>query len=304
MSAMPSASVIVCTYNRKQWLEKCLAALGPELRAGSEIIVVDGPSTDGTRELLEVMESAGTLKLVRQPTLAGISSARNLGLDQANCEIVCFVDDDALIEPGWMSAILAPFEDARIGGVGGPVLDLEGREVMGRNAVSKMGDWSDAYYGDDIDGLSPVMVGCNMSFRTAALRAAGGFDPRYRYHQDETDACLRVQAAGWQIAYSEEARVRHAWCEGSYRKDRLLWYLRLRYLWGRNTAYLVSKNFSDDVTLAGFLAHKLSGGASARVKNTSSGHAATDTARVPRPMSAFGAAFELAGALMGWRLAG
>jgi hypothetical protein len=129
-------------------------------------------------------------------------------------------------------------------------MDMTGKLTMGKNAVAPDGRWFDESRGESTDGLSQVMVGCNMSFRREALRTIGGFDSYFRYHQDETDACLGVLHAGYKILYQDGAAVWHEWCEGSYRKDRIKWYLRLRYMWGRNTAYLVRKHFNDRVGLS------------------------------------------------------
>jgi len=296
-----AASVVICTFNRKRWLEQCLEALLPQTgqAGGAEAIVVDGPSTDGTRPFLEKLESEGRLVLVRQPSLDGISAAMNLGLKRARGKVVCFIDDDAVIEPGWMKAILEPYDDPAVGGVGGPVLDLQGNQVMGRYIVSEMGEWRESERDQRVPAGFPVMVGCNMSFRTVLLREAGGFDPLFRYHQDETDACLRVQFRGGRICYAEAARVRHAWCEGSYRQDRMLWYLRLRFLWGRNDAYLVSKNFGRSVSFTRYLGHKIARSLSRR-RAPAVGGAASGVAEVPAPISFLGATLELSGAAWGW----
>jgi GT2 family glycosyltransferase len=170
---------------------------------------------------------------------------------------------------------------------------------MGRNAVSKMGDWFDESRREDVKGKFPVMVGCNMSFRSEILRQAGGFDPKFRYHQDETDACLRVLKAGFRIDYVEQAAVRHEWCEGSYRRDRLLWYFKLRYLWGRNDAYLVKKNFGKDVAFSGYIGHKLMRALGRRISPTAAG-SSKDGSSVPRSISVLGATFEMSGSLFGW----
>jgi GT2 family glycosyltransferase len=263
------------------------------------VIVVDGPSNDGTRELLSHLSDQGQVRMVEQPRLEGISAARNLGLEAAKGKVVGFIDDDATAEPGWISALLSAFSDADVAGVGGPVLSIEGRLVMGRNAVSKMGDWFDESRGEDVEGKFPVMVGCNMSFRTEVLRKAGGFDAKFRYHQDETDACLRVLSAGYRIAYAEKAAVRHEWCEGSYRRDRLLWYFKLRYLWGRNDAYLVRKNFGKSVTFSRYVGHKLMRALDRRVSPAPTA-VASKAGAVPRSISLLGATFELSGSLFGW----
>ena len=302
MTALPTVSVVVCTYNRREWLERCLAGVQALDPRPLEVIVVDGPSTDGTRLYLERMQSQGQVRVVPQPSLGGISAARNLGLEAAKGDVVCFIDDDAVPERHWLAAMLSRYDAGKVGGVGGPVLYMSGELAMGRNAVSVYGDWSDESKGQSIEGLYPVMVGCNMSFRSSVLRAAGGFDPYFRYHQDETDACLRVLKSGYEIRYSEGAAVRHEWCEGSYRKDRLKWYLKLRFMWGRNSSHLVRKNFRGKVTLGGYLAHQAS---VALVKRGSNGPTATGGSSsgpgMSRPLVWMGAAFEAYGAIAGWR---
>jgi hypothetical protein len=268
-----------------------------------EIIVVDGPSKDGTRQLLEDADRAARLRLVPQARLEGISAARNLGLSAARGEIVCFLDDDAVPAPSWLDGILSGYEGPKTGGVGGPVDFMDGRLAMGRNAVDIYGDWFDASKGEEVKGKYPVMVGCNMSFRTAVLRQVGGFDPYFRYHQDETDACLRVVLAGYVIAYVEEASVRHEWCEGSYRKDMLRWYLRLRYLWGRNNAHLVRKNFPGQVTMGGYVKHRLARTLRGRgpITENASPKAAEAKPGDNRLMSIAGSLFEVTGSISGWR---
>ena len=165
-ASRPTVTVIVCTFNRKPWLEKCLRSLEEQEVRADEVMVVDGPSTDGTRQMLEGLEGQGHIVLVRQPKLDGISSARNLGLEKATGEVVCYIDDDAVAQPGWLTSILSPYRDPQVGGVGGPVMDMTGKLTMGKNAVAPDGRWFDESRGESTDGLSQVMVGCNMGHRS------------------------------------------------------------------------------------------------------------------------------------------
>jgi hypothetical protein len=295
-------SIVVCTFNRIEWLPQCLASLIIQNPLPDEIIVVDGPSVDGTRELLEEMERDGVLKLIRQKQLDGISAARNLGLAAATGDIVCFIDDDALAQPGWLKAVLDGYVDEKVGGVGGPVHHMDGRLCMGRNAVSTEGLWFDESRNEQTDGCYPVMVGCNMSFRRRPLVDAGGFDPYFMYHQDETDACLGVLRLGYRIQYQEGAVVWHEWCEGSYRKDMLRWYIRLRYLWGRNNSYLVRKHFGTSVPFFRYCGNRAAAFINRRrVATESPGEKMRTDPRLPPFLSYVGVLSEACGLLQGWR---
>lgn len=301
----PTVTVVVCTYNRVQWLPKCLKSLEEQVPRPDEVIVVDGPSDDGTRALLELLESQGNVILVRQPKLDGISSARNMGLEKARGDIVVFIDDDAIAQPGWLDAIVNAYVDDTVGGVGGPVNDMHGRPTMGRNAVTPDGRWFDELRNESTVGLYPVMVGCNMSFRRLPLAGIGGFDPYFKFHQDETDACLGVLATGLDIKYAEGALVWHEWCEGSYRKDRIRWYLRLRYLWGRNNSYLVRKHFSDKVSFSDYCGIRLAAFVERRVprgimEKTETGKG-DGGKKMPAFFIAMGLFSEAYGLVKGWR---
>ena len=92
-----SVSVIVVSRGRPKALLRCLTGLGQVLYPAFEIIVVADPA--GMTALQP--DWAGRIKAVGfdQPN---ISAARNLGVAQAAGDIVAFIDDDAVPEPGWL----------------------------------------------------------------------------------------------------------------------------------------------------------------------------------------------------------
>jgi glycosyltransferase involved in cell wall biosynthesis len=115
-------SVIIATYNRADELMRLLESLRSSLaRPDVELILVDDGSTDGTVErampLLEAPLARATV--IRQEN-QGPGTARNKGILAAAGEIVVFVDTDCVVEPEWLDALTAPFDDDKVGGVGGP----------------------------------------------------------------------------------------------------------------------------------------------------------------------------------------
>ncbi|NJL28333.1 MAG: glycosyltransferase family 2 protein, partial [Thermoanaerobaculia bacterium] len=114
MLSPPRASVLICTHNRARDLALCCAALGgldapPE---SWEVVVVDNASTDDTPEVAEAWAARleGRLRGVEGTGALGLSAARNRAIAEARGEILAFLDDDALPEPGWLSALVSVLE--------------------------------------------------------------------------------------------------------------------------------------------------------------------------------------------------
>lgn len=95
----PSLSVIIPTYNRKEILKKCLNALFNQTypKSDYEIIVIDDGSTDGTEELVKsiINGSPCVLRYFKQEN-KGPAVARNVGIENANGEIILFIGDDII----------------------------------------------------------------------------------------------------------------------------------------------------------------------------------------------------------------
>jgi len=95
----PPVSVIVPVYNAGEHLSACLDSLMSQTIPGLEIIAVDDCSTDGSTLVLEELERAGKLRLLRQPHNGGPSAARNAGILGATGEFIGFVDADDTVSP-------------------------------------------------------------------------------------------------------------------------------------------------------------------------------------------------------------
>jgi GT2 family glycosyltransferase len=213
----PDASVVIVSRHRAASLTRCLVALSQQDHPRFEVIVVADP------EGLATARATGLrLKLVEfdQPN---ISAARNLGLRQASAPVVAYIDDDAVAEPTWLSRLVRPFQRAEVVAATG--------FVRGRNGISYQ--WQAASvdaFGQDHPlnvaetgavlpsrpGFAVKTVGTNCAFRSAALRAAGGFDPAYRFYLDEADVNLRLGPHGL-TAVVPLAQVHHGF-EASARR--------------------------------------------------------------------------------------
>ena len=167
-----SLAVVVATRDRPALLADALGALGRSRRRPDRVVVVDSASVDP--RVGEVGRAAGAEVL--RCDRPGTSRARNVGWRSATEELVAFVDDDCLVDAGWVEAVRSAFaHPARPSFVTGRV---EARERERRRAWLKLSLMTDAddrvlRRGDD-PGL--VGHGANMAWRRDALESSGGFD--------------------------------------------------------------------------------------------------------------------------------
>lgn len=149
-------------------------------------------------------------------TEANLSAARNAGIAAAQGELVVFIDDDAVPEPGWLGALVEGMGEAAL--AGGPVIGPTGvRLQWDRHGFNRMGEDVAA---DAPDAIAPKVNGTNMILRRDALQTVGGFDTRFPYFLDETDMVLRLHDAGFGIAWVPDALVHHGFAASGHRTAR------------------------------------------------------------------------------------
>jgi glycosyltransferase involved in cell wall biosynthesis len=212
-----------------------------------EIIVVDNASTDDTRAVVEGLQRSGghpvRYEFEPEPNLC---IARNRGAALAQNDIVAFIDDDALVEPGWLDSLEKAYtsQGSSVVAVGGAVeLLWEGEQPRWLSPELEPYLSSTPHLGDKARFLGPQMtpVGTNFSIRRETLLELGGFTPvfgrsgRGLYTNDETDLCHRVWRTGGEIYYTAAARVLHrVVAERTTRR----WFLRRAYWQGASDVLL------------------------------------------------------------------
>jgi len=245
---LPRVSIVISTFDRAVWLEGLLPSLAALDYPAFEIVVVNGPSTDGTDALLA--RYAGRIKISRCPE-ANLSRSRNLGIAAAAGDVVVFIDDDAVpLDPSWLQHLVAPLAaDPALGASGGPVLrgDGEDWEFQGRVASDYGELWEPfeaAALGVVGDGHRwvPCVQGNNCAFTRAALLAIGGFDESFTYYLDETDVCLRLARSGRSIVYAPRAIVRHYSAAAAHRRT---WHDRNWDVMARSDTYFCLRHGAD-----------------------------------------------------------
>ena len=216
----PLCSVVVPTFNRPEQLEACLAGLRGVDYPRMEILVLhNGPKDERAKEVAERWQA-----LYLWDLRPGLSRARNQGAGEARGDIIAYLDDDAVAEPGWLAALVREFRDERVMAATGCILPTN-VETDAERAFAARGGFS---VGDNtrriLDQDNPdwfelacfggIGNGANMAFRRSVFDLWPGFDERLGAGSpigggEEHYAFFSMVDRGFRVVYTPDAVLRH-----------------------------------------------------------------------------------------------
>lgn len=107
----PKISVIIPVYNAEKYLKECLDSVLNQSFKDFEVLIINDGSKDNSRAICDEYAAKDTRIKVFHKENGGVSSARNLGIDNALGEWICFVDSDDYVEKEYVSSLLADASD-------------------------------------------------------------------------------------------------------------------------------------------------------------------------------------------------
>jgi GT2 family glycosyltransferase len=219
-SPATTSSLVICTRDRPEELQRCLAGLHRQSVPPGEVIVVDNASRAATTR--DVALAAGVTYL--REDRPGLDFARNTGATAASGEIVIYADDDTELHPRLIEHTLAAFDDPKIVAMTGLVLPatlrteaqwlFEDQWSFGRGYERI--DYDQNFYRVTRAKGCPawtIGAGANMAFRRTIFDAIGLFDERLDVGQagcsGDSEYWYRILAAGYTCRYEPTAVVWH-----------------------------------------------------------------------------------------------
>jgi hypothetical protein len=230
----PLVTVAVCTRDRPAELALCLGSLNHLDYPNLDILVVDNaPSNDATERL--VRTTYPDVRYICEPR-PGLDWARNRAIAEARGEIIAFTDDDVVVDPGWVTALVSVFvENSEVTAVTGLVvpyeLETEAQILFERYGGFGRGferKWHRLDRGSTerwkSHGTGQLGTGANMAYRRSLFDDIGYFDPALDVGTvtnggGDLEMFSRVLVEGHALVYEPCAIVRHR-----HRRD----YARLR----------------------------------------------------------------------------
>lgn len=224
----PRASLIVPLYRNLRFLRFQLAAFArdAECRGAELIYVLDSPEQrQEVEHLLRGMASmlGIGLRLLVMPRNGGYASACNAGAAVARAPALLFLNSDVLpTGAGWLGRMLTRLaRDRRLAAVG-PRLLFEDGSIQHAGLLFRLGEdgiWLNDHYckgyprqhpAARMARSVPAVTGAALLVRRAAFEQAGGFCTDYILGDfEDSDLCLKLRAAGGEIAYEPAAELFH-----------------------------------------------------------------------------------------------
>jgi glycosyltransferase involved in cell wall biosynthesis len=240
MNQEVNISVVIPAYNAEKTIGQCLASLYEQSRRPNQIIVVDNNSTDETKKI--VLEFLRNQKEIDARCIdeyrRGPSFARNCGANNAQGDVIAFIDADCIADPSWLARLLASFENPDTGAVAGSIIGFDKETTIGKfHALFTLMSLPKSGLFNEFNLISGGFPTANFSIRKELFDAISGFDEAMPIYGEDYDLCARIYVAGHKIYYNKEVKVFH-----QHRKD-LLSTWQQSYGFGTGHTTLLKKHF-------------------------------------------------------------
>jgi hypothetical protein len=226
-------AVIMLTVNQRDTTLRALGSLSPEDRQAACVLVWDNGSTDGTVEAVRVRFP--DVHVHGSPRNLGVASGRNaaaaLATERWAPTHLLFVDNDLVLTPGFITALLEPFAtDARLGQTQAKLRSLGDPERINDGGGCRISFWrgrtQPVGFGEvdrgQYDAVAPcISCGGAMMVRADVFQELGGFDVAFDpFGPEDLDFSLRLQKRGYGALYVPRAvayhEVSHTFGGGQY----------------------------------------------------------------------------------------
>lgn len=209
--SFPSLSVIICTYNRANYLKQALESLTVQTLSKDkfEVIIIDDGSSDNTREITESFCSVFPMKYFYQKNV-GLASARNHGIFAAQREILLFLDDDDVATPTLLEEHLKTHQEYpkdNYAVLHYTIWDPHISITPLMHFILEVGCFLFAYpyikHGDILDYKN--FWGGRSSCKRSFLLEYGIFNPVFKFGNEDTELGYRLSKYNLKVVYNANA---------------------------------------------------------------------------------------------------
>ena len=230
-----NTSVIIPVWNGAEVISACLEALyAQDSTALLEVLCVDNASSDASAAI--IAGDYPQVRLLRQPVNLGFAGGVNAGLAAARGQALILLNQDCLVQTGWLDALLQALQTApQYGILGCTILNPDGSinhtgaEIQRPDAVSRHltipaspSEKGAGSKGPEGERIRPAdfVTGAAFAVRRECYAQIGPLDEDYypAYYED-ADYCYRARQAGWQVGCALQPQVRHLFTSQEWRTN-------------------------------------------------------------------------------------
>ena len=217
-----SVSIVIPNYDGVALLRACLASLADTLPPwdGIEVIVVDDASPPASQpEIAAIVAALPRARLIVNEINGGFLVSAARGAAAATGRLLVLLNNDTVLLPGWLEAIVRTFaQHPDAGVVGGRLLYPDGSLQEAGGLVFRDGTAAKYGYGEpDPDGPmysylrdTDYVSGALLATPRELFESLGGLDPAYGFgFYEDTDYCFRVREAGRRVLYQPSSTIIH-----------------------------------------------------------------------------------------------
>lgn len=242
----PSVSIIIVNFNGEKYIRNCLNSVFSSHYPRFEIIVVDNASSDNSDTIVET--EFPSAKLLRNNKNLGFAGGNNVGIKVASGDIVVLLNNDTIVEKGWLEGIVDTLASSdEIGIVGSKILYPDKKTIQHAGGIIHPNALTNHYdYGEEDNGQYNKMMdvdyvtGASIGIKKEVFKEVGFLEESYYpAYYEETEFCHRAKKHGYRVVYTPYSVLYH-FESASIR----LFSWRYLYYYHKNRIRFVLRNYS------------------------------------------------------------
>jgi GT2 family glycosyltransferase len=212
----PLVSVVILSYSRPDHLRRAIESVADQSYPSLDTIVVDNKSP-GSDAIARIVSASPRVRFIANDENLGFAGGMNVGIAAASGEYVYLTEDDVLLRPGCLSAMVDYVERHPDAGLVAPVMYDQSsgsvRSAGGRFALEPVFNLTIITERTAGQGPQPFDVmyvpGASILARTSLLKSVNGFRDDYFLYQEDLELCIRMMKAGYRVVTVPAAGVDH-----------------------------------------------------------------------------------------------
>ena len=218
---MNNLAIVICNWNKKDDVLRCLDSVFSSIPSSTQVIVVDNASTDGSVEALEAYDKH-PFKLIKNNDNLGSSGGFNTGLKEAlsgKCKYVHLLDNDVVVnEDTFYNAYKLLENDPDVGAVGSKLYQFDQPQKL--QEMGAFVDWEECQIKPQYAGVrdtpsipdlvdSDYVPACSVMIRTELVRKIGLLDESFFLYWDDIEWFHRLRQTGYKVVCYGKSKAWH-----------------------------------------------------------------------------------------------